>query len=220
MRLEAPKTETYSEPYVCGHCGNKGAMQVLGTYDEIYTKYEKEDASGFNWQEGKIWELDKCPACESILLRQGYYHDGYHEDGNRYAIIYPTIDSGPERLPIKIRKALEAAEKVKVLDANAFALLLRRVLELVCLDKEAAGDRLPDKLKDLAKRDIVPDNLATMAFQLKELGNIGAHPHLGELTEKEIPILDDLCHAILEYVYTAPALVQKVEKKLESLKQQ
>jgi len=57
-----------------------------------------------------------------------------------------------------------------------------------------------------------------MAHQLRFLRNIGAHATLGELTRGEAPILDDLCNAILEYVYTAPHRVEKVAKRIDELK--
>jgi hypothetical protein len=55
---------------------------------------------------------------------------------------------------------------------------------------------------------------------LRIFGNIGAHPTLGELSDAEVPILDNLCKAILEYVYTAPFLAEQAEKKVKQLKNQ
>jgi hypothetical protein len=40
---------------------------------------------------------------------------------------------------------------------------------------------------------------------------------LGELTENEAPILDNLSRAILEYVYSTPHLVEGARKALEKL---
>jgi len=53
---------------------------------------------------------------------------------------------------------------------------------------------------------------------VQKLRNIGAHADLGNLTKDEIPILSDLCKAILEYVYTAPALTDQVRRRLARLK--
>ena len=70
----------------------------------------------------------------------------------------------------------------------------------------------------LRLRGEIPGPLAEMAHQLRFLRNIGAHATLGELTRGEAPILDDLCNAILEYVYTAPHRVEKVAKRIDELK--
>jgi hypothetical protein len=52
---------------------------------------------------------------------------------------------------------------------------------------------------------------------LRKFRNVGAHPNLGELTLDEVPILDDFCRAILEYVYTAPHLAQIAQDALTAL---
>ena len=57
-----------------------------------------------------------------------------------------------------------------------------------------------------------------MAHNLRQLRNVGAHANLGDLTTNEIPFLDDLCLAILEYVYSAPLLLQSAENKLQEIK--
>ena len=48
---------------------------------------------------------------------------------------------------------------------------------------------------------------------------MGAHAASGELTESEIPILDELCEAILEYIYVSPSRVATIAKHIEELKQ-
>ncbi|MEW5952499.1 MAG: type II toxin-antitoxin system HicA family toxin [Bacillota bacterium] len=42
--------------------------------------------------------------------------------------------------------------------------------------------------------------------------------HSGETTKDEIPVLQTLCEAILEYVYQAPALVERMALRIEELK--
>ena len=97
-------------------------------------------------------------------------------------------------------------------------MLLGRVLDLICIDKNAEGDSLFERLKDLATKNIMPEQLADMAHQLRQLRNIGAHANLGELTRSEIPILEALNRAILEYVYSAPTLIESVQEKIDALK--
>jgi hypothetical protein len=124
----------------------------------------------------------------------------------------------PKGLPDNISKALIAAQKVKNIDANAFGVLLGRVLELVCMDRNAEGEYLSDKLLDLANKKEIPDKLVVVAKRLTKMRNIGAHPDLGNLTEEEIPLLNSLCNAILEYVYTAPYLANQAEERLKKIK--
>ena len=97
-------------------------------------------------------------------------------------------------------------------------MLLGRLLELVCQDRNASGKYLGTRLKDLASKGEIPDKLVGVADGLKNLRNVGAHPTLGELTVSELPIMDSLCRAILEYVYSAPFIAQQAETRFNQLK--
>ena len=89
---------------------------------------------------------------------------------------------------------------------------------MVCEDRAAKGHSLNDKLDDLASRQEIPTKLVAVATKLRHFRNIAAHALLGELTTEEIPILDDLTRALLEYVYSAPHLVDQADKRLQALK--
>jgi hypothetical protein len=55
-----------------------------------------------------------------------------------------------------------------------------------------------------------------MGFEI--FGNIGAHAGGAQLSENEVPVIDALCHAILEYVYGAPHLVALAQETLDRVK--
>lgn len=191
-------------------------MLVVAKYNRT-NAYEPENTNPFDVTTS--WEIIVCPACDRVLFGEGFWHSILSDgSGPDYEVLHPI---GPEQirgLPIKISKAYEAAQKAKAIDSNAFAVLLGRVLDLVCMDKNAVGKDLFERLKDIADKDIMPQQLADMAHALRQLRNIGAHADLGELTNAEIPILEGLSKAILEYVYSAPALVEHVQSKINVLK--
>ena len=90
---------------------------------------------------------------------------------------------------------------------------------MVCRDKGITNTAtLYENIKSLSDKGIIPEQLKSIALKLKDLRNIGAHANLGELTENEIPILEAMINAILEYVYAAPLLIEKVEERIEALK--
>jgi hypothetical protein len=89
---------------------------------------------------------------------------------------------------------------------------------VVCEDRQAKGDSLHKKLQDLSTRGEIPTKLVDVARSLKDLRNVGAHASLGNLTADEVPILEDLTRAILEYVYSAPALAEAAVKRLNTLR--
>jgi len=207
--------QEFTAPFTCGHCANKTLMTIVTKYSQI--KNYQDDKSTTNWREGILWELCLCPTCDGLNLRRAYWHE-FADPLPEYEIVFPFIDKPITGLPAEINEAYYSALKVRNIDSNAFAVLLGRVLDRICIDKNAKGDSLHKRLLSLAQDGVIPQQLAEMAHQLRQLRNIGAHADLGELTPVEVPILEDLCRAILEYVYTAPALISKVQSRIDNLK--
>lgn len=200
----------------CQHCGNISKMGVIGHVNDnqIVTN---DDGSSFDY--GTTYLVLSCPACKNVNIVSYEWSD--HMDENHmfeYVFLFPGSPNYPLGLPEKILTSFKAAEKVKLIDVNAYAILTRRLLELVCLDRGAEGDTLAKMLKDLATKNEIPDKLVKVASGLKDFGNMGAHASIGELSESEIPIVGALCNAIIEYVYTAPYLTTLAERQLKKLK--
>jgi hypothetical protein len=192
-------------------------MEIIGNVNDDHTDYDPVDGPVGAW--GTHYSVLKCPACGKINIVSYGWHDGMESDDEiSYDFLYPQNSNYPIGLPEDILTAYKAAEKVKSIDVNAYAILMRRLLELVCLDRDASSGTLASMLKELADKNEIPKKLVKVASGLKDFGNIGAHAGSGELTEKEIPIVNALCSAILEYVYSAPHLATIAENKLNSIK--
>lgn len=211
------KEENLTRAIRCHHCGNKAPMKIAASYSETdpitdSNGYVVDDATYY-------YELVRCPACEKVMLRNYWVGPGAEsEDDVTVHILYPKEPSIIRGLTEEVKKAYDAALNVRSIDPNAFAVLLGRVLDKICEDRKAKGESLSQRLDDLAQRGEIPSRLSEMAKSLKDLRNVGAHANLGELTVKEIPFLDDLCKAILEYVYSGPELLERVQKHLEKIK--
>jgi hypothetical protein len=193
-------------------------MRIVASYELSPSERDRDPEDSLDG--GETWRIVVCPACKEVsvgLIRWLDFLDV--EDEFRMKIVYPARNRTLTGLPPTIDSAYDAALKVRSVDSNAFAVLLGRVLDMVCLDKQATGATLYDRLNSLAEKVDIPPRLADMAHQLRQLRNIGAHADLGELTPAEVPVLESLCRAILEYVYTAPHLIEKVERRLQKLKQ-
>ncbi len=95
---------------------------------------------------------------------------------------------------------------------------MRRVIEAVCQDRAATGRTFYDKLRSLAENRDIPSKLLDIAHGIRKLSNVGAHfDEDVNLTQDEAELLNDLCIALLEYVYTAPKLLEKVQGSLERI---
>lgn len=207
----------YSKTVTCGHCNNISKMEIIGSIGDLVDEMDPEH--GPIGQYGTYYDVFRCPACEKPNIVSYGWHDGMEsEDELDYEFLYPLDKSIPLGLPAPILSTYKAAEKVKTIDVNAYAILMRRLLELVCIDRNASGKSLALMLKDLANKNEIPEKLVDVANGLKNFGNIGAHAGSGELSEKEIPIVKALTKAILEYIYSAPYLATVAENKLKSIK--
>lgn len=69
----------------------------------------------------------------------------------------------------------------------------------------------------MCEQDVIPGRLIEMAQGIRQLRNIGAHADLGEIVEIDIQILTDFTEAILEYIYRAPARLEILQKRLNTL---
>ncbi len=202
----------------CGHCGNCAPMEIVGEYSGV-KRHDDYPLSDMSWQAGMVYQLLLCPACECISLRSYFWNDAAMEPPDiSYELLYPGPSGCPPGVPQDIACAYESAKKVRRIDANAYGVLLGRLLELVCHDRDAQGESLNSKLEDLASRGEFPGKLMKVANGLRNLRNIGAHASLGELTFAELPILDSLCRAVLEYVYSAPFLANQAEESLRKVR--
>lgn len=186
------------------------------TLETKYFENQGDEHSGVDAHIG--YAICTCPVCKGVTLRSYFWHDGMDPEDVLFKILYPAAEKTQKGLPLNVRKAYDAAQNVKHISVNAYGVLLGRVLEIVCEDRGATGDTLDQKLRNLAAKKEIPEKLVDVATGVRQLRNIGAHASLGELTEQEIPILNDLPRAILDYVYSAPHLASVAASSRSALK--
>jgi hypothetical protein len=202
-----------SEP--CGHCGFRGPIEHKG---DVVLRVDHEYEKGIGRLEFTATaSVFLCPACHEPSIWHQVWLDAAGEFV-RDRRIYPTIhDNGA--LPEKVRARLDAALRVKKFEPSAYAVLIRRMLETVCNEEGATGKDLFSKLDDLVAKGRMPQQLADVAHQLREVGNLGAHDDEVEVDAKDVPLIEDLAEAILEYLYRAPAKLAAVKQGIENRKQ-
>ena len=203
----------FSNEMKCGHCQNLVRMPIKADFSKTHSQ---EDGP-ISWDYTKYYEILECPACFGVSFQTYWWADHMEPSDVRTELLYPRAIKSLSGLPDAVERAYEAARKVRAIDANAYGVLLGRVLELVCEDRGAQGGTLDEKLKSLADIKEIPEKLVKVAAGLRRLRNIGAHAGLGELTEREVPVLDDLTRAILDYVYSAPYLANLASERLAKL---
>ena len=197
----------------CEHCGNKTPNEILLTTngpDEIVEMFP-ENYTGIK----TYYFLTKCKSCEEISLFSDWEESDQLGDLNNAVLVYPSIKKIDAVVPAEIVKGFNEAKKVKHKSSLAFAVMIRRAMEGVCLDQSAKGKNLKEKIDDLAKKEIIPNSLGRMANAIRYIGNAGAHAKGEDVTDDEVKVLDEFMRAIIEYVYVAPAKLNKLAEKLK-----
>jgi hypothetical protein len=160
----------------CGHCGNSAPMEIVVVYNQDIT-YEDEYE---RFERNNTFQILFCPTCHEPTIRCIYWDRSMRDDTDlEITILYPPNNNQVLGLPSNIRAAYEAALSVRKIEPNAYAVLIRRLLEMVCTDRAASGKVLNDKLGDLAKKGEIPPQLVSVAKGLKDFGNVGAHADAG-----------------------------------------
>ena len=215
------KEDAFTEDIQCGHCRNIAPMKIGATYSH---KVDSQSV-GSDWEDEadqeldiyKVYELCVCRVCKEVTVRFHYWHEFVDNGEIATTVLYPAKEVAVNGLPLKIQQAYDEAQSVRNVSTNAYGVMLGRVLELVCQDRGATGSTLGKKLSSLVQKNEIPEKIFGIATGLRKLRNLGAHAGLGELTARELPVLDDLTRAVLEYVYSASYLAELAESKLLKL---
>ncbi|MES2436939.1 MAG: DUF4145 domain-containing protein [Patescibacteria group bacterium] len=199
----------------CHHCGNNSPHEIIFKCDgpeEVLTN-----------SEGDVFEtvdtyyfLTRCKSCEDVSLFSDIELSMDLGNLNEAVLQYPKIKRYQDELPERIKKNYTQAKRIEKLSPISFAVMIRRCLEAVCIDKGASGKNLKTKLDDLAAKQIIPETLSRMSEALRYFGNIGAHATDDDdsVGGEEAKIMDEFFTSIIEYVYVAPAKIQKLNQRL------
>ncbi len=136
--------------------------------------------------------------------------------GREVVKVYPpeVLDFDTTALPQHIASTLEESVKAHSVECfRASALMVRRVLEEVCKDKEAKGKDLKARVAALGGAALIPKELIEAADELRILGNDAAHVEAhayDQIGKVEAEVAIDLTKEILKAVYQYSSLVNRL----------
>lgn len=129
-----------------------------------------------------------------------------------------TLEFDTSDLPDNIRSSMEEAIKCHAIGCyRASALMVRRVLEELCEERQIIGASLKERLNGLKSKVILPNELLAATQELRLLGNDAAHIEAktyDNIGEQEVSTAIELAQEILKAIYQYNNLL----KKLISLK--
>jgi hypothetical protein len=123
--------EKFTKPRKCEHCGNVSPMQILFTHSIYKHQYETIEDDTYCRTDEDIYSGFLCPACKQVVLQVLHTCDEVDQDDWFTRTLYPQPETIGKYLPKAIHSAYEAAGKVRRIDANAYAVLLGRVVEII-----------------------------------------------------------------------------------------
>lgn len=198
----------YEHGINCPHCNNLSTHNILCTESVSEDLY---DETGEFVHRGEFYYmLTHCKSCNDVVLFVNSDLNDFPQSIHGANVLYPS-QKKLDGIPDAIRKTYEEAKKVKKRSSMAFVVLIRKVLELICEDKQADGRTLHDKISFLATKEIIPEKIYEMARAIKYFGNMGAHDYI-EIDYSDVEIIDDLIVVFIEYVYIAPMKLSRLRE--------
>ncbi len=206
--------------HTCFHCGNTGLMNYVGntywTYDEV-ERNALGDVIYAVQIEHEYWHVFECPVCHKPVLISEYCFDA-QESRPEIKTEYPTIAVSRDGVPKDIYSAFESAVKTKGIDYSICLLSLRRVLEMICKDKDAVGSNLEKKIDDLIEKKLFPPMIEDACWIIRQLGNDAAHADKISVYTYDVEQVIGYVATIIDYLYSLPHRVEKMKSKIEERK--
>jgi hypothetical protein len=190
---------------VCPHCGHKGTFVNIRNTDVI--TYDTKLQNEYSYLGIRRCPNEKCKGHLFFIL------DRYKE----IVFISPseTIPFDKENIPINVLSAFEEAVKCHSNDCFiSSAIMIRKTLEEISVERKSKGKNLYEKLKDLGNKILIPRELIDAMDELRLLGNDAAHIEaqtFNEIGKNEIEISIEFTKEILKAVYQYESLLGKLK---------
>jgi len=204
---------------ICHHCGNKGLLEIMGTY--FSTEYEYALENGKEILIPLIrsdWYLLRCPVCEKATLYEILGEPDLGRWADNCYVRYPTDNVDYLNVPSEIKSAFEAAKRTIGINYGICLLSLRRTLEMICKIEGATGNTLEVKIRNLVSDKKLPPMIEDILYIIRILGNDGAHADKIFLIESEVRDVMNFVGTIINYLYSMPervSILKEIVKKKE-----
>lgn len=189
----------------CPGCGHQGTFESVGVNDLRVPQYDVG--------------LRRCPHnnCRTLV-----YHIRSLQDGSLTATFpFLRIDFDKANIPDKVLSALE--EAITCHSNGCFvasAIMIRKTLDLLCLDRGATGGTLKERIASLGNKVLIPRELLEGMDDLRLLGNDAAHVEskiFDDVGKEEIEIAIGVTKEIMKAVYQYKNLLAKLKSLKKSL---
>lgn len=214
VKLLHPKSMGQTTPFGavvvnlrCPVCRHQGAFTGIENIHDTQVTQRVSEKTYLSQRVGiRICPNRDCHAVVFVVLSAG----GVLEQ------CYPpeVLDFDSTNLPSKILGTLEEAIKCYSADCfKATALMVRRLLEELCEDRNATGKDLKAKLGHLGSSVVMPKELLDAADELRLLGNDAAHVEAKDydtIGKVEAALSLELAKELLKAVFQYGSLLERL----------
>ncbi|MHB8377134.1 MAG: DUF4145 domain-containing protein [Dehalococcoidia bacterium] len=154
---------------------------------------------GWNGRTHSLWVCQNC---------QGVVYVSSLENDFQY---YPSVKTeAPDELPQTVRE--DYNEAIRSMNANnpkSAVIMCRAALQAAMREQGANGENLKQEIDDLADRHVVPAALRDWAHDIRDGGNLVAHPAPGKVIDmRDAQELMALTESVFQYLYVVPSQVK------------
>ena len=214
-------------PYgLCPRCNKQSSFEILGslpaTYDSgfLLSPDCKKSKSFFD----RVTSLE-CRNCnQPIIVIEEEIIGGIptREKHSSGSIIWKGLFWWPfsnmnisDEIPIDISKILQEAKiSYSAQCYRASAVMSRRTLEAITVEKGEDNDILAKRIGNLKAKGILDKNLADWSTEIRLIGNTGAHfDPINDVTKEDANQIIMFIEELIKYLYIMPAEITKRRQK-------
>jgi hypothetical protein len=140
----------------------------------------------------------------------------FAQQNGKTLISYPPelIDFDPINLPTSVLAAFEEAISCHANRCfTAAAIMVRKTLEELCVDRQAKGNNLKERIRALGTKAVLPQELLDGLDDLRLLGNDAAHiesQEFNKVGQEEVEVGMEFAKEVLKAVYQYSALLTRL----------
>jgi HEPN domain-containing protein len=173
---------------------------------------------GVNWSGTNVGLL-VCDNCTGYAYAKSPASVQLGADPDQTEILYPIVRQvAPAEYPEAVRDEFtEALRSLNGGNYKAAVVMTRGALQAATRALQAKGSNLYQEIDDLASRSLIPPSVQQWAHEIRDGGNLVAHPEPGKrIDRQDAEELIELATSIFEYVYVIPAEVARRRQRVSS----
>lgn len=211
---------------LCSRCGIQSSFEILGslpaTFDSSYLMIDNDQREQTLIDRVSSLRCNHCKQCVVVVEEEWIGDHPKRERKHGGIVNYRGIHWWPlpetnlsSDIPNNIADVV--AESAGAIYANcprASAVMSRRALEAICVDKGETNGTLHGRLRELGNRNILQPALADWAQEIRLIGNVGAHfdPIQNVELDDAIQLMKFLLE-LLKYLYELPAQLARRQEE-------